>query len=133
MRTKAGDVYDTYARLFAEHLPKYIPAIPISSSKTCPARIDTPPTISIPLVTDGLTIGPVFPASISIKSSAERRFNMIGPSLSGSAAPSLRIICSYMRADTPYKTIDDVMKTSSRQNAAPAAPVQRLLCAEAIG
>jgi tripartite-type tricarboxylate transporter receptor subunit TctC len=26
--TKAGDVYDTYARLFAEHLPKYIPGNP---------------------------------------------------------------------------------------------------------
>jgi tripartite-type tricarboxylate transporter receptor subunit TctC len=26
--TKAGDVYDLYARLFAEHLPKYIPGKP---------------------------------------------------------------------------------------------------------
>ena len=26
--TKAGDVYDSYARLFAQHLPKYIPGNP---------------------------------------------------------------------------------------------------------
>ena len=26
--TKAGDVYDTYARLFAQHMPKYIPGNP---------------------------------------------------------------------------------------------------------
>jgi tripartite-type tricarboxylate transporter receptor subunit TctC len=35
--TKAGDVYDLYARMFAQFMPKYIPGNPMSSFKTWPA------------------------------------------------------------------------------------------------
>ena len=36
--TKAGDVYDLYARMFAQFMPKYIPGNPNIILKTCPAR-----------------------------------------------------------------------------------------------
>ena len=38
--TKAGDVYDTYARLFAQHMPKYIPGNPYIVAKHARGRID---------------------------------------------------------------------------------------------
>ena len=62
--TKAGDVYDTYARLFAEHLPKYIPGNPNIIVQNMPgagSMIAANHLYSV-AAPDGLTIGAIFPA-----------------------------------------------------------------------
>jgi len=62
--TKAGDVYDTYARLFAQHLPKYIPGNPNIIVQNIPgagSMIAANHLYSV-AAPEGLTIGAIFPA-----------------------------------------------------------------------
>ena len=62
--TKAGDVYDLYARMFAQHMPKYIPGNPniiVQNMAGAGSMIaaNFVYNVSNP---DGLTIGAIFPA-----------------------------------------------------------------------
>jgi tripartite-type tricarboxylate transporter receptor subunit TctC len=113
--TKAGDVYDTYARLFAEHLPKYIPGNPNIIVQNMPGAgsmiaANHLYSVSSP---DGLTIGAIFPALYfdQIVGRKEVQYDWAKFIWIGSPVTSNHLL--YMRADTPYKTIDDVMKTST--------------------
>src|SRR3990170_4907591 len=40
--TKAGDAFDLYARLLAQHMPKYIPGSPVASNHLLYMRADAP-------------------------------------------------------------------------------------------
>jgi tripartite-type tricarboxylate transporter receptor subunit TctC len=62
--TKAGDVYDLYARHFAQYMPKYIPGSPNIIVQNMPGAgsmiaANHVYNLSDP---DGLTIGAIFPA-----------------------------------------------------------------------
>src|SRR5512145_2436987 len=62
--TKAGDVYDLYARMFAQYLPKYIPGSPNIIVQNMPGAgsmiaANHVYNLSKP---DGLTMGAIFPA-----------------------------------------------------------------------
>src|SRR5918999_5603467 len=62
--TKAGDVYDLYARMFAQYMPKYIPGNPNIIVQNMPGAgsmiaANFVYNVSNP---DGLTIGAIFPA-----------------------------------------------------------------------
>src|SRR5918995_578419 len=62
--TKAGDVYDLYARLMAEYLPKYIPGSPniIVQNVAGAASLIAANQVYSVSKPDGLTIGALFPA-----------------------------------------------------------------------
>jgi tripartite-type tricarboxylate transporter receptor subunit TctC len=115
--TKAGDVYDLYARMFAQYLPKYIPGSPNIIVQNMPGAgsmiaANYVYNVSSP---DGLTMGAIFPALYfdQIVGRSEVKFDWSKFAWVGSPVTSNHLL--YMRADTQFKTIADVVK-------APVAP-----------
>jgi tripartite-type tricarboxylate transporter receptor subunit TctC len=113
--TKAGDVYDLYPRLVSEFLPKYIPGNPniiIQNVAGAAGLIGTNQVYNV-AKPDGLTLGAIYPA-LYFEQLAKRpevkfewtKFIWIGSTVSSNSL-------MYMRADTPYKTIDDVRTAST--------------------
>jgi tripartite-type tricarboxylate transporter receptor subunit TctC len=113
--TKAGDVYDLYPRLVAEFLPKYIPGNPniiIQNVAGAAGLIATNQVYNV-AKPDGLTLGAIYPA-LYFEQLAKRpevkfdwtKFHWIGSTVSSNSL-------MYMRADTPYKTVEDVRAAST--------------------
>src|SRR4026209_1084334 len=113
--TKAGDVYDLYPRLVAEFMPRHIPGNPniiIQNVAGAAGLIGTNQVYNI-AKTDGLTLGAIYPA-LYFEQLAKRpeakfdwtKFIWIGSTVSSNSH-------MYMRADTPYKTIEDVRSAST--------------------
>ena len=109
--TPPGNLYDLWGRLIAEHMVKYIPGNPSFIVQNMPGAghvvaVNHLYTMAKP---DGLTvIGSVIP-SLYLNQLVGRpeiqfdwaKFNWIGSPARGTSQ-------MYMRADTPYKTIEDV-------------------------
>jgi tripartite-type tricarboxylate transporter receptor subunit TctC len=113
--TKAGDVYDLYARLFAHYMPKYIPGKPniiVQNMAGAGSMIAANYVYNV-ANPDGLTMGAIFPALYfdQIIGRSEVKFDWSKFDWVGSPVTSNHLL--YMRADTPYKTIADVVKTSN--------------------
>ncbi len=113
--TKAGDVYDLYARMFAQHMPKYIPGTPniiVQNMAGAGSMIaaNFVYNVSNP---DGLTIGAIFPALYfdQVVQRPEVKYDWSKFVWLGSPVTSNHLL--YMRADSPYKTIHDVVKAST--------------------
>lgn len=113
--TGAGNVYDLYARLFARHLGKYIPGNPDIIVQNMPGAASMIAAnylynISKP---DGLTIGAIFPALYfdQLVGRREVRFDWSKFIWLGSPVKSEHLF--YMRADAPYKSIHDIVKTAN--------------------
>jgi tripartite-type tricarboxylate transporter receptor subunit TctC len=113
--TKAGDVYDLYARMFAQYMPKYIPGNPNIIVQNMPGAgsmiaANFVHNVSNP---DGLTIGAIFPALYfdQVVQRPEVKFDWSKFAWIGSPVTSNHLL--YMRADSPYKTIHDVVKSST--------------------
>ena len=113
--TKAGDVYDLYARLFAEYLPKYIPGSPniIVQNMAGAGSMIAANFVYNVANPDGTTIGAIFPALYfdQIVGRPEVKYDWNKFAWIGSPVTSNHLL--YMRADSPYKTIHDVVKSSS--------------------
>ena len=113
--TKAGDVYDLYARLFAQFMPKYIPGNPNIIVQNMPGAGSMIAANYVYNVAnpDGLTIGALFPALYfdQIIGRSEVKFDWNKFIWLGSPVTSNNLL--YMRADTPYKSIADVVKAST--------------------
>ncbi len=112
--TKAGDVYDLYARLFAQHMPKYIPGNPniiVQNMAGAGSMIaaNFVYNVSNP---DGLTMGAIFPALYfdQVVQRPEVKFDWSKFAWIGSPVTSNHLL--YMRADSRFKTIHDVVKAS---------------------
>jgi tripartite-type tricarboxylate transporter receptor subunit TctC len=108
--TKAGDVYDLYPRLVAEFLPKYIPGNPniiIQNVAGAAGLIGTNHVYNI-AKPDGLTLGAIYPALYfeQLAKRPEVKFDWTKFIWIGSTVSSNSLM--YMRADTPYKTLEDV-------------------------
>ncbi|MEX0805134.1 MAG: tripartite tricarboxylate transporter substrate-binding protein [Candidatus Binatia bacterium] len=113
--TKAGDVYDLYARLFAEYLPKYIPGKPniIVQNMAGAGSMIAANFVYNVANPDGTTIGAIFPALYfdQIVGRSEVKYDWSKFAWIGSPVTSNHLL--YMRAESPYKTIHDVVKASS--------------------
>ena len=105
--TKAGDVYDLYARLFAQFLPKYIPGHPniIVQNMAGAGSMIAANFVYNVANPDGLTIGAIFPALYfdQIVGRSEVKYDWNKFAWLGSPVTSNHLL--YMRADSPYKTI----------------------------
>ena len=113
--TKAGDVYDLYPRLVAEFLPKYIPGNPniiIQNVAGAAGLIGTNQVYNV-AKPDGLTLGAIYPALYfeQLAKRPEVKFDWTKFIWIGSTVSSNSLM--YMRADTPYKTIEDVRTAST--------------------
>jgi tripartite-type tricarboxylate transporter receptor subunit TctC len=113
--TKAGDVYDLYARWFAQYMPKYIPGNPNIIVQNMPGAGSMIAANHVYNVAspDGLNMGAIFPALYfdQIVGRPEVKFDWAKFAWIGSPVTSNHLL--YMRADTPYKTIHDVVKTQN--------------------
>src|SRR5262245_51451705 len=108
--TKAGDVYDLYPRLVAEFMPKFIPGSPniiIQNVAGAAGLIGTNQLYNT-AKPDGLTFGATYPALYfeQLAKRPEVKFDWTKFIWIGSTVSSNSLM--YMRADTPYKTIEDV-------------------------
>lgn len=112
--TKAGDVYDLYARFLAYHMPKYIPGNPNIIVQNMPGAASLIAANHVYNVAkpDGLTIGAIYPALYfdQLIGRKEIKFDWSKFAWIGSPVTSNHLL--YMRADTPFKTIDDIRKAS---------------------
>jgi tripartite-type tricarboxylate transporter receptor subunit TctC len=113
--TKAGDVYDLYPRLLAEFMPKYIPGNPNIIIQNVPGAASLIAANQVYNVAkpDGLTLGAIYPALYfeQLIKRPEVKFDWNKFAWIGSTVTSNHLM--YMRADTPYKTLDDVRKAST--------------------
>ncbi len=112
--TKAGDVYDMYARHFAQHMPKYIPGNPNIIVQNMPGAGSMIAANFVYNVAnpDGLTVGAIFPALYfdQVIGRKEVKYDWSKFVWLGSPVTSNHLL--YMRADSPHKTIHDVVKAS---------------------
>jgi tripartite-type tricarboxylate transporter receptor subunit TctC len=113
--TKAGDVYDLYPRLLAEYLPKHIPGNPNIIVQNMPGAASLIAANHVFNVAkpDGLTIGAIYPALYfdQLIKKPEAKYDWAKWQWIGSPVKSNHLL--YMRADTAYKSIDDVRKAST--------------------
>jgi len=113
--TGAGTVYDLYARLFARHMSKYIPGNPDIIVQNVPGAASMIAANQLYNVSkpDGLTIGAIFPSLYfdQVIGRSEVKFDWSKFIWLGSPVKSEHLF--YMRADSRYKSIDDVVKAST--------------------
>jgi len=113
--TKAGDVYDMYARHFAQHMSKHIPGNPNIIVQNMPGAGSMIAANFVYNVAsnDGMTIGAIFPALYfdQVVGRSEVKYDWSKFAWLGSPVTSNHLL--YMRADSPYKTIHDVVKAST--------------------
>ena len=112
--TKAGDVYDLYARHFAQYLPKYIPGNPnvvVQNMAGAGSMIAANFVYNV-ANPDGLTVGAIFPALYfdQVVGRPEVKYDWAKFAWIGSPVTSNHLL--YMRADSPYLTINHVVKAS---------------------
>jgi tripartite-type tricarboxylate transporter receptor subunit TctC len=111
---KAGDVYDLYARFLGHHMRMHILGNPNIITQNMPGAgsliaANYVYNVSKP---DGLTIGAIYPALYfdQVIGREEVKFNWSKFNWIGSPVTSNLLL--YIRADTPYKTMDDVRNAS---------------------
>jgi tripartite-type tricarboxylate transporter receptor subunit TctC len=108
--TKAGDVYDLYPRLLAEFWPKHIPGNPNIIIQNVPGAASLIATNQVynNAKPDGLTLGAIYPALYfdQLLKKPEAKYDWAKMPWIGSTVTSNYLM--YVRADTPYKSVDDV-------------------------
>lgn len=110
----AGNVYDLYARWFAHYLPRYIPGNPntIVQNMAGAASMIAANHLYNVSKPDGLTIGAIFPALYfdQLIKRSEVKYDWSKFIWLGSPVKSEHLM--YMRADSRFKTLDDIVKAS---------------------
>ncbi len=119
-----GGPFDTWARVLAQHMGKYIPGNPRFIVQNMPGggsmiAANYVYTVAKP---DGLTLGSV-QAALYLEQLAGRKevqFDWAKFAWIGNPEPVDRIF--FMRADTPYKTLEDIRKASEPPRCGSQAP-----------
>jgi tripartite-type tricarboxylate transporter receptor subunit TctC len=110
----AGDAYDLYARMLAAHMGKYIPGNPNIIVQNMPGASTMITANHVYNIgkPDGLTFGSILPSLYfdQLLRRKEVQFDWTKFVWLGSFERSNNLL--YMRADTPFKTIQDVTKTT---------------------
>jgi tripartite-type tricarboxylate transporter receptor subunit TctC len=113
--SKAGDVYDLYPRLLAEYWTKNIPGNPniIIQNVAGAASLIAANQVYNIAKPDGLTLAALFPALYfdQLVKKPEVKYDWAKWNWIGSPVTSNHLL--YMRADTPYKSIEDVRKATT--------------------
>lgn len=113
--TKAGDVYDLYPRLLAEYWSKHIPGNPNIIVQNVPGAASLIAANQVYNVAkpDGLSLAAIYPALYfdQLIKRPEVKYDWAKWNWIGSPVKSNQLL--YMRADTPYKSMDDVRNAST--------------------
>ena len=111
---QAGDGYDIWARLLAQHLGKYIAGSPNVIAQNMPGAGSMIAANYIYRVAkpDGLTLGSIGPSLYldQLLGKKEVHFDWAKFAWVGSTENTPWLL--YMKTDTPYKTIEDVRKAA---------------------
>ena len=108
----AGGFYDRWARLFARHMPKYIPGQPEIIAQNMPGAGSVIAANHVFNVAkpDGLTLvmplNSVYVDQLVGRKEVQfdlRKFHSIG-------SPAIESVIMYMRADAPYRSLADIIK-----------------------
>jgi tripartite-type tricarboxylate transporter receptor subunit TctC len=113
--TKAGDVYDLYPRLLAEFWTKHLPGNPNIIIQNVPGAASLIAANQVYNLgkADGLTLAAIYPALYfdQLIKKPEVKYDWAKWNWIGSTVTSNHLL--YMRADTPYKSLDDVRKATT--------------------
>ena len=113
--TKSGDAYDLYPRMLAEFMPKHIPGNPNIIIQNVPGAASMIAANQVYNVAkpDGLTIGAIYPALYfeQLTKKPEVKFDWTKFGWVGNPVTSNHLL--YMRADAPFKSMDDIRTASS--------------------
>jgi tripartite-type tricarboxylate transporter receptor subunit TctC len=110
--TTTGGGYDRWARFFARYMPKYIPGNPEIIVQNMPGASGMTAVNYIYKVVkpDGLTLG-MTPRNMAIDQLAGvREVNYDVRKLHWIGTPAKGFQLFYVRADSPYKSIEDILK-----------------------
>jgi len=114
-----GGAYDVWARLMAHHMPKYVPGSPafVVQNMTGGGSMIAANYIYGVAKPDGLTFGLVTPALYieQLNGRKEVQHDWLKFSYLGSPERTARIF--YIRADTGYRTIEDIRRAAPRESA----------------
>lgn len=106
----AGNVNDTYARVLAQFMPKYIPGNPniiVQSMPGAGSMIAANYAYAV-AKPDGLTIGAIFPALYFDQLSGRKEVQFDWAKFSWIGNPAKVNHFLYIRADAPYKTVEEL-------------------------
>jgi len=113
--TKAGDVYDLYPRLLAEFWTKNIPGNPNIIVQNVPGAASLIAANQVYNVAkpDGLSLAAIYPALYfdQLIKRPEVKYDWAKWNWIGSPVKSNQLL--YMRADTPYKSMDEIRKAAT--------------------
>ena len=109
-----GGAYDTWARMITKHLGRYIPGNPILivQNMSGAGSITAANYLTSVAKPDGLTIGLISSALYFDQLIGRREVNFSWSKLTWIGTPERTSEMLYMRSDAPFKTIDDLRKTS---------------------
>ena len=110
----AGDVYDLWARLYAQHMPKHIPGRPdiIVQNMTGAGSMIAANHVYSVAKPDGLTLGSTLPALYFDQLIGRKEVQFDYAKFVWIGSPVQNEHQMYMRSDTPYKTIEDIRKAT---------------------
>lgn len=110
--SSTGGGYDLWARVLARHLGKHIPGNPTILVQNMPgaASIVAANYIYGIAKPDGLTLGALLPALYFDQLLGRKEVKFDFAKFGWVGSPEQNAIMHYMRADSPYKSIDDIRK-----------------------
>ena len=110
----AGDVYDLWARLYAQHMPKHIPGKPdiIVQNMTGAGSMIAANHVYSVAKPDGLTFGSALPALYFDQLIGRKEVQFDYAKFVWIGSPVQNEHQMYMRSDAPYKTIEDIRKAT---------------------
>jgi len=110
--SSTGGGYDLWARVLARHLGKHIPGNPSILVQNMPgaASIVAANYLYNVAKPDGLTLAALLPAIYFDQLVGRKEAKFDFGKISWIGSPEQNDIVHYMRADSPYKTLDDIRK-----------------------
>jgi tripartite-type tricarboxylate transporter receptor subunit TctC len=105
-----GGGYDLWARLLAQHLGKYLPGNPGLIVQNMPGAGSLVAANHIYNLAkpDGLTLGAILPALYFDQLVGRKEVQFDWAKFTWIGSPEQNVPLHYMRADTPYKTVEDI-------------------------
>jgi tripartite-type tricarboxylate transporter receptor subunit TctC len=110
----AGDVYDLWARLYAQYMPKHIPGKPdiIVQNMTGAGSMIAANHVYSVAKPDGLTLGSSLPALYFDQLIGRKEVQFDWAKFVWVGSPVQNEHQMYMRSDAPYRTIEDIRRAT---------------------
>jgi tripartite-type tricarboxylate transporter receptor subunit TctC len=110
----SGDAYDLWARIFAQHMGKYIPGNPTFIVQNMPGAGGVIAANYVYSVAkpDGLTLGAFGPSMYFDQLAGRKEVKFDWSKFTWIGTPEQTEFILIMRTDSPYKTIEDVRKAA---------------------